>query len=155
MATSAVYSTQVFASGHPHWHADAHGRTPPPPTPSSTSLVEATRHNQRPSIQLKISGSGAKIVNAVVVGPAGRPLYSISSDSKHTKLLFHKDNTEVATIDWDRTSPRMVFRGNKFKCKEWLPRAGPETECVLILLPLARHSELGRDANQLSRFRAG
>ena len=91
-------------------------------------MVETAHHNERRSIELKISNHGAKIVNAVVVGPAGRPLYSISSDSKCTKLLRHKDNAEVATIDWDRTSPRMAFRGNKFKCKEWLPRAGPETE---------------------------
>ena len=127
MATSDTSSTQVFASGHSHWHADTHGRAPPP-TPLSASLVETARHNERPSIELKISNRGTKIVNAVVVGPAGRPLYSITSDSKHTKLLCHKDNTEVATVDWDRSSPRMVFRGNKFKCKEWLSRAGPETE---------------------------
>jgi hypothetical protein len=114
-------------------------------------LVEATRrYNERPSIELKISSSGAKITNAVVVDPAGRPLYSISSDSKRTKLLLHKDNTEVATIDWNRSSPRMVFRGKKLKCKEWLQRAGPDTEYVPMPLLYARHSELGRDGHQVS-----
>ena len=152
MATSDT-STQGFVSGHPHRNVEAYGRAPLP-TPLSASLVETARHNQRPSIELKISNSGAKIANAVVVGPAGRPLYSISSDSKHTKLLCHKDNAEVAIIDWDCSSPRMVFRGNKFKCKEWLPRSGPETEYVLTYLPHARDSELGRGPNQLSRFRA-
>ena len=141
-------STQISASGYSYWHADTDDRAPPP-TPLSASLAETARRNQRPSIGLKISNSGAKIVNAVVVGPAGRPLYSISSDSKRTKLLCHKDNTEVAIIDWDRSSPRMVFRGNKFKCKEWLPRSGPETEYVLTYLPHARDSELGRGPNQL------
>ena len=116
--------------------------------PSNTTLVEATRrYNERPSIELKISSSGAKIANAVVVDPAGRLLYSISSDSKHTKLLLHKDNTEVATIDWDRSSPCMVFRGKKLKCKEWLQRAGPNTEYVLMPLLHAGHSELGLDAH--------
>jgi len=46
-------------------------------------------------------------------------------------MLSHKDNFEVATIDWDHSSPRMVFRGKKLKCKEWLTRAGrpgPKTE---------------------------
>ena len=146
MATSGDYAAQVFASEDPHWHPDTHVREPPSPIPSSSaSSLDATRHNERPSIQLKFSNSGAKIVNAIVVDPAGRPLYTISSDSKRTKLLFH--STEVATVDWDHTSPRMVFRGKKVKCKEWLRRVGPKTEYVLIFLPHARHSELGRDPN--------
>ena len=111
--------------------------------PSNPSLAEATRrYNERPSIELKVSNSGAKIANAVVVDPAGRPLYSISSDSKHTKLLMHKDNTEVAIIDWDRSSPSMVFRGKKLKCKEWLQRAGPDTEYVPMPLLHVHHSEM-------------
>ena len=105
-------------------------------------------------MELKISSSGAKIVNAVVADPAGRALYSISSDSKRTKLHSRRDNTEVATVDWNRSSPRMVFRGKKVKCKEWLPRAGPDTEYVLIPLPHTRHSEMGRDVHQDSYFRA-
>lgn len=153
MATSAHYATQVFVSEHPHWHPDTHVKAPPSPIPShASSSVEATRHDDRPSIQLKFSSSGAKIVNAVVVDPAGRPLYTISGDSKRTKLLFH--STEVATVDWDHSSPRMVFRGKKMKCKKWLRRVGPKTEYVLIFLPHACHSELGRDPNQFSHFRA-
>jgi hypothetical protein len=84
--------------------------------------------NERPSIELKISGSGPKVLNAVVADSADRPLYSISSDESRTILLLQKDSTKVATIDWDRSSPRMVFRGKKVKCKEWLQRAGPDTE---------------------------
>jgi hypothetical protein len=91
-------------------------------------LVEPPRSNERPSIELKISSSRDKIVNATVVDPTGRPLYSVSSDENLTKLLSLRDNTEVATVNWDRSSPRMVFRGKKIKCKEWLPRAGPDTE---------------------------
>jgi hypothetical protein len=101
---------------------------PPPPTLLSATLVEAPRSDERPSIELKISGSGAKILNAIVVDPAGRPLYTIMSDGSRTKLLSQRENSKVATIDWDRSSPRMVFRGKKVKCKEWLPRAGPDTE---------------------------
>src|ERR1700677_2335299 len=91
----------------------------------------APRSNERPSIELKISGSGPNILNAVVADSAGRPLYSISSDESHTSLLLQKDSTKAATIDWDRSSPRMVFRGKKVKCKEWLPRVAPDTEYVL------------------------
>jgi len=124
MATSVFYTTQVFAGGPGGAHL---------PMPSETSLVQAVRYNERPSIELKVSSSGAKIANAVVVDPAGRPLYTISSDSKHTKLLMHKDNTEVATIEWDCQSPRMIFRGRKLKCKEWLSRAGPDTESRIFV----------------------
>ncbi|KAH9024019.1 hypothetical protein EDB83DRAFT_2428698 [Lactarius deliciosus] len=99
MAASAVY-TQVSAGGYPHAYD-----MPPPLTPLSATLVETTRHIERPSIELKFSSSGANIVNSV-----------------------------IATVEWDRSSPRMVFRGKKIKCKEWLPLAGPDTECVLILL---------------------
>ena len=105
-------------------------------------------------MELKFSSSGTKIVNAVVVDSAGRPLYSVSSDSKRTKLHSQRDNTEVATVDWNRSSPRMVFRGKKVKCKEWLPRAGPDTEYVLIFLPHVRHSELGGNVHQVSDVRA-
>jgi hypothetical protein len=100
---------------------------------------KASRSNERPSIELKISGSGPKILNAVVADSASLPLYSISSDESHTTLLLQRDCTKVATIDWDRSSPRMAFRGKKVKCKEWLPRAGPDTEYVLLFLP---HSSL-------------
>jgi hypothetical protein len=109
-----------------HMHVTMSGRLPS--YPLSATLVEAPRSNERPSIELKISSRGAKILNAVVVDSAGRPLYTISGDESHTKLLSQRDNTKVATIDWDRSSPRMVFRGKKFKCKEWLPRAEPDTE---------------------------
>jgi len=95
-------------------------------------LVEPPRSNERPSIELKISSSRDKIVNAIVVDPAGRPLYSVSSDESRTKLLSLRDNTEVATVNWDRSSPRMVFRGKKVKCKDWLPRAGPDTESRIL-----------------------
>ena len=151
MATS-VYASQVSAGGYPHTHG--HGSTSPPLTPVSPTLVDATRYVERPSIELKISGSGTNIVNAIVTDAAGRPLYSISSNSKRTKLLFHMDNTEVATVDWDRPSPRMVFHGYNVKCKEWLPRAAPETEYVFILLPHVLHFELVTGSDQLLCFRA-
>ncbi|KAH8978952.1 hypothetical protein EDB92DRAFT_1906765 [Lactarius akahatsu] len=106
---------------------------PPPLTPLSATLVEATRHIERPSIELKFSSSGVNIVNSVVIDAAGRPIYTILSDSKRTKLLSHRDNTEIATVEWDRSSPRMVFRGKKTKCKEWLPLAGPDTESRLLV----------------------
>jgi hypothetical protein len=132
-----VDATQVPAAGYPHAHWQGNGRSSPPPTTLSATLVDERHSNERPSIKLKISSSGTNIVNAVVVDPAGRPLYTVSSDESCTELLSQKDNTKVATIDWDRSSPRMVFRGNKIKCKDWLPRAGPDTEYVLLLLPHA------------------
>jgi hypothetical protein len=134
---SPIGATQVPETGNPHAHWQGNGRSSPRPTILSATMVNERRSNERSSIKLKISSGGAKIVNAVVVDPAGRPLYTVSSDESCTELLSQSDNTKVATIDWDRSSPRMVFRGKKIKCKDWLPRAGPDTEYVLLFLPHA------------------
>ena len=112
---------------------------------NSDNTSSSVASNERPSIELKISSSGAKILNAVVVlCPTGRPLYSISNNKNRTKLLSHKDDAEVATIDWNRSSPRMVFRGKKVKCKDWLPRAAPENEYEFHapFAPHVRRSEI-------------
>jgi hypothetical protein len=132
MAAAAVYTTQVFAGEYmlPHGHCSAS----PPPTPLSPTLVNSAhlRVIERPSVRLRIPGGGSNIVNSVVVSAAGQSLYSISSNSKRTTLASSKDNVEVATVEWDRSSPRMVFRRKKMRCKEWLPLAGPDTEYVPI-----------------------
>lgn len=127
MATAAVYATQVSAGEYlPHvlHHAS------PSPTPMSATLVNDARHTERPSVKLKIPGGGSNIFNSVVVSASGQSLYSISSNSKRTNLVSCRDNVEVANVEWDRSSPRMVFRRKKMKCKEWLPLAGPDTEYV-------------------------
>lgn len=134
MAAPIYDDTQVSAGGY--LHTLQRIRSYPPPSilsANSENTCSSVASNERPSIELKISSSGAEILNAVVVlCPSGRPLYSISSNKNRTKLLSHKDDAEVATIDWNRSSPRMVFRGKKIKCKDWLPRAAPETEYELI-----------------------
>jgi len=76
-------------------HTPGYERTRLPPTPLSPTLDEATRYTERPSIELNFSGSGPNIVNSFVVN---RPLYSISSDSRRTKLYSQRDNTEVPPI---------------------------------------------------------
>lgn len=96
----------------------------------SATLVNGAHLNERPSVQLKFLGGSSDIFNSAVVSVSGQSLYSISSNSKRTTLVSCKDNVEVATVEWDRSSPRMVFRRKKMKCKEWLPLAGPDTEYV-------------------------
>ena len=93
--------------------------------------------NKRPSVELKSSSSGANILDAVVADSAGRTLYTVTSDDGRTKLRSQRDNSKVATIDWDCRSPRMVFGGKKVKCKEWLPHPGLDTEYVLMLMTRA------------------
>lgn len=124
MAATAVYATQVFAGGYHHGLRSAS----PPPIPLSPTLVNDAHLTERPSVKLRISGGSSDIVNSVVVNAAGQSLYSISSNSKRTTLVSCKDKVEVATVEWDRSSPRMVFRRKKIRCKEWLPLAGPDTE---------------------------
>jgi hypothetical protein len=82
--------------------------------PTVTKLSTQS-YNERPSIELKISSSSVKITNAIVVDLVSQPLYSISSDSKSPKLLSHKDNTVVATIDWEHQSTH-GFPWEKHKC---------------------------------------
>ena len=96
-------------------------------------MVNDAHLNKRPSVKFKISCSSSDISNSEVVSASGQSLYSISSNSKSTTLVSCKNNIEVATVNWDRSSPRMVFRHKKMKCKEWLPLAGPDTEYVLSL----------------------
>jgi hypothetical protein len=131
MAAAAVYTTQVSAGEYPH--PNVFHNTSSPPTPGSATLVNDPPLTERPSVKLKIPGGSSSIIDSAVICASGQPLYSISSNSKRTTLVSCKDSVEVATVEWDRSSPRMVFRRKKMKCKEWLPLAGPDTECVFIL----------------------
>jgi hypothetical protein len=129
MAAAAVYATpQVSAGEYLPLHVLRHAS--PPSIPMSATLVNDAHLTERPSVKLKIPGGNSNIFNSVVVSASGQSLYSISSNSKRTTLASCRDNVEVATIEWDRSSPRMVFRRKKMKCKEWLPLAGPDTEYV-------------------------
>ncbi|KAI0293865.1 hypothetical protein B0F90DRAFT_1760202 [Multifurca ochricompacta] len=140
MATTTIYATQVSAGGYTHTHVHGYRPISRPPTPVSPTLVNPPpRYTQRPSIKLSVSSAGTDILNAVVTDETGKLLYSTSSNSKRTKLLScgnsnnnnsssSSNKAEVATVEWDRSSPRIMFRGKKMKCKEWLPLAGSETE---------------------------
>jgi len=107
-----------------------------PPTFPNATLVNTARLNERPSVKLKIPSGKSNVLNSAVVGAAGQSLYTISSNSKRTTFVACKDNLEIATVQWDRSIPRMVFRRKKMKCKDWLPLAGPGTESVQASLLL-------------------
>ena len=135
MAATAAYVTRVSAGEYPHVHG---GSVSPPLTPLSATLVNTPHHNNdRPSVKLKIPCGKSNIVNSLVVDAAGQSLYSVSSDSKRTTLFSCRNNVKVATIEWDRSSPRLVYRRKKMRCKEWLPLAGPETEYAYYSHPLS------------------
>lgn len=133
MATTTV-GARVSAGEYPHPHGDGH--VSPTHTPLSATLVNVARRTERSSIKLKFTCGSSDIVNSVVVDAAGGILYSISSDcdSKRTTFVSCADsNAEIATIDWDHSSPRMLYRSKKMKCKDWLPLAGPDTEYYMPL----------------------
>ena len=100
------------------------------PASPGTTLVNTPHHDERTSVRLKIPCGKSNILNSVVVDAAGQSLYTIASNSKRTTFVECKDNVEIVTVQWDRSSPRMVFRRKKMKCREWLPPAGPESESV-------------------------
>jgi len=130
-ASASVYNTQVSADEYPQPHD--HHRMPSSTTSLSPTLVNDTAHStERPSVKLTIPSGASNILNSMVVNPAGQSVYSVSSNSKRTTLVSCRDNVEIATIQWDSSSPRMVFRRKKTKCKAWLPLAGPENEYVPV-----------------------
>ena len=131
MAATSIYTARVSAGEYPRAHG--YDTVSPPHTPLSATLVNSPQNNERSSVKLKILCGKSNIVNSIVIDAAGRSLYSITSTSKRTTLVECRNNAEVATVEWDRSNPRMVFRRKKIRCKEWLPLAGPETEYALSL----------------------
>ena len=106
---------------------------PSPTTSLTPTLVNnPAYYTERPSLNLSFSCGVSNILNSAVIDAANRPHYSISSNSKRTTMVSFRDNVQVATVQWDRHSPRMVFRGKKMKCKEWLKLAGPDSEYIPI-----------------------
>jgi hypothetical protein len=130
MDATSDHNSQVSPDGHLQPHG--HHRPLSLAASLSPTLVNDTHYTESQLLKLRIPSSASNILNSSVVDTAGQPLYSTSSDSKRTKLVSYRGNVEVATIQWDRHSPRMVFRGKKLKCKEWLKLAGPNNEYMPI-----------------------
>jgi hypothetical protein len=127
MATASIYSNQTSAN---EYH-----RAPSPTTSLSPTLVNDAHCTERPSLKLSFPCGASNILNSAVIDATGQSLYSISSNTKRTTMVSCRDNVEVATVQWDRPSPRMVFRRKKMKCKEWLKPAGPDNE----YMPVSRY----------------
>jgi hypothetical protein len=131
MAAASVYNTRVSADGYSQRHDHDHHRPPSPTTSLSPTLVNDAHYTaRRPSLKLRIPGGASNILNSMVVNTAGQSLYSVLSDSKRTTLISCRDNVEIATVQWDRHSPRMVFHRKKVKCKEWLKLTGTNNEYI-------------------------
>ena len=130
MAAAPIYNSQMSP--------DEYYRSPSPTTSLSPTLVNNARYTERPSLKLSFTSGASNILNSAVVDAANQTLYSISSNSKRTTMVSCRDNVEVATVQWDRHSPRMVFRRKKVKCKEWLKLAGPDNE----YMPISRYPPL-------------
>jgi hypothetical protein len=124
MAPASIYNNQTSANEY--------YRAPSPTTSLSPTLVNDAHYTERPSLKLSFPCGASNILNSAVINAAGQPLYSISSNSKRTTMVSCRDNVEVATVQWDRHSPRMVFRRKKMKCKEWLRRAEPDNEYIRV-----------------------
>ena len=127
MAAASIYNNQTSP--------DEYYRAPSPTTSLSPTLVNESHYIERPSLKLSFPCGASNILNSAVIDPAGQSLYSISSSSKRTTMVSCRDNVQVAAVQWDRHSPRMVFRRKKMKCKEWLKLTGPDNEYI----PVSRH----------------
>jgi len=141
MSSTAIYATQLSVGKYPCPRNSAHVSLS-----ASSTLVNVTDHTDRPSIRLEIPGGASDILNSAVADPTGKSLFSISSTSKRTVLVSCRDNIKIATVEWDRPSPRIIFRRRKVKCKEWLPRVAPETEYIPI--PVIAYYDSERDCSR-------
>jgi hypothetical protein len=133
MDDASIYTIQVSADEglHPHtYHHLPFSTISLSPTLVDPTQVNNAHYTERPSRKLRFTSGASNILNSLAVNAAGQSLYSISSNSKHTTLVSCLDNVEIASIQWDRSSPRMVFRHKKWKCRYWLPRTAPENEYV-------------------------
>jgi hypothetical protein len=130
MAAAPIYTIQP--SANEYLDPQGYYRPPSPTISLSPTLVNNTHHTERPSLKLTIPSGASNILNSLVVDPTGQSVYSILSDSKRTILFSCRDNAEIATIQWDRSSPTVVYRRKKFKCRKWLPLTGPENEYMPI-----------------------
>ena len=127
MNAASIYNNQTSA--------DEYYRAPSPTISLATSLSptlinDAHYTESRPSFKLTFRPGASDILNSTVINAAGQSLYSISSNSKCMTMVSCTGNVEVATVQWDRHSPRMVLRHKKMKCKEWLKLAGPDNKYV-------------------------
>lgn len=128
MAAASARNTQASAGEYSQRHN--HRRPPSPPASLSPTLVNDAHYTRRPSLKLRIPGGASSILNSRVIDTAGQSLYSVSSDSKRTALVSCRDDVEIATVQWDHHSPRMVFHRKKMKCKDWLKLTGPDSEYI-------------------------
>ena len=120
----------------------------------SSSSTPPPAYIERPSRKFRITAApGAGMLNAAILDASGRALYTTSSDAKLKKTTLrhvavpasHPDSNphaarDLARVGWDRASPRVRFLADvdgtelpkrskhKIKCKEWLPRARPDTQ---------------------------
>ena len=124
MAVASIYNNQTSADGN--------YRAPSPTASLSPTLVNDVYDTGRPSLKLSFPCGAFNVLNSAVLNAAGQSLYSISSNSKRTTIVSCRGNAEVASVQWDRHSPRMVFHGKKMKCKEWLKLAGPENKYIPV-----------------------
>ncbi len=129
MAAASIYNNQTSP--------DEYYRAPSPTTSLSPTLINDPHSTARPSLKLSFPCGASSILNSAVVDAAGQTLYSVSSNSKRTTMVSCRDNVEVATVQWDRHSPRMVFGRKKVKCKEWLKLTGPDNEYKHSRSPLS------------------
>ncbi|KAF8479480.1 hypothetical protein DFH94DRAFT_743838 [Russula ochroleuca] len=132
MATASS-TTQVSANEYLHRPSSV---TASLATSLSSTLVDKSSYTERPSLKLSIpiiipSCVSPNIfhVKLVLINSDVWSRYHISGCSNQTTLVSCMDNVKVAaTVQWDHSSHRMVFRRKKIKRKAWLQLTGPQNE---------------------------
>lgn len=133
----------------------------------TSSSTPPPAYTERASRKFRITAApGSGMLNATILDAAGRTLYTTSSDAKLKKTTVRRAavlapypdsdldaGKELARIGWDRSSPRVRFladvdgtelpkksKKHKTKCKEWLPRAGADTQSRVLTVHGTRYT---------------
>lgn len=91
--------------------------SPPQVYPGSSLPHPPSSLQQKPVVFLFIGDED--ILNCRVDDPSGRTPFTIATQKKVTYFKT-SDGNMIAVIEWDHSSPVMMYKGRKIKCKEWL-----------------------------------
>lgn len=112
---SSYANTSQYAAQPPQ----AQGQYPDPPQthPAFQSPTPAAPTKRGPVVFLFTHNE--TILNCQVDDPFGRTPFTITTEKKVTSFKA-SDGNPIARIEWDHSSPVMMYKGEKVKCREWL-----------------------------------
>ena len=129
MDSASVYVIQVFADALP---PHAYHRPPSRSTSLSPTLVN---NPMTPTFYHSSSPSAPVLPILSTLKSSTQPANPFTPSQAILSVRLWNcarttSRSRASAVQRDRSSPRMVFRRKKRKCRYWLPGIAPENECV-------------------------